>query len=71
MNHETSMLNKFQKAYLSCIDKRMTDFITDANSQARKEEEFCTDEKRDFFNYMKDHNKVEWSNINRIEQNNY
>ena len=71
MNTETRTLNQFQKAYLSCIDKRMTEFITDAGSQARKEDEFCKEEKKDFFNYMKDHNKTEYENIIRVEQNNY
>jgi hypothetical protein len=49
----------------------MSEFLADPDRATKKKSEFCRDERLAYFNYMKDHAKVEYENIMRIEANNY
>ena len=66
-------MNRLHSAYLGCVNKKMTEFLQDkeGTSEVRKETEWCLEEKRAYFNYMKGNLRTEYDNILRLEGNNY
>ena len=54
MNAATGELNNLHKAYVKCVDEKMTAYLSNAAARAEsKETEFCSQEKDAYYSYMK------------------
>ena len=72
MNAATSEVNKAHKLYLQCVDKTMTEYLS--NSQVRrdnKEAEFCVPEKQDYLETMKSNFPHQFETLLRVDANTY
>jgi len=68
MNSNVSQMNTLHKAYIKCVDKEMSAYLSGANKGVT---EFCTDQKNAYFSHMKDHFPHQFNNIIRVESNTY
>lgn len=68
-NKDESQLGGLYRKYLACLDNQLSDFLSKKENEAQGE--WCADEKRKYYNHMKDNYKTEYENIIRLESNNY
>ena len=72
MNAATAEVNKAHKLYLQCVDKTMTEYLS--NAQLRrdsKEAEFCVPEKQEYLSAMKTNFPRQFDNLVRVDANTY
>ena len=74
-NSARSELNQLHREYLRCVNNQMKEFlekpaeaVTASTDYAK---EWCSTEKKSYFNYMATHFKTEYENLLRLETQNY
>ena len=74
-NSARSELASLHREYLRCVNAQMKDFLekpadnTNVNTAYAKE--WCTAEKKKYFNFMSENFKTEYENLLRLETQNY
>ncbi len=58
-------------AYAQCIQKQLADFTAKKGPVELENREWCKTEKDAYFNYLREHFKVEYENLLRLETQNY
>ena len=73
MNSPTqSHLNDLYRHYLSCVDINLHSFLASKPAAtAAHSNEWCTNEKTAYFDYMRTNFKTQYDNIIRLESQNY
>ena len=69
MNSNVSQMNTLHKAYISCIDKEMTNYLS-GNGQ-KDTIEFCAAEKNSYYTHIQSAFPEQFENILRVETNTY
>ena len=75
MNGEARGLNALQRSYNACLTQAMQKFMELPKEarvqQAKKEPEFCVDEKRDLYEFMRSKLPIEYENLDRLDEQIY
>ena len=70
MHGQTGIQKKLHGQYLICLDAKVNAFLK-GDEQTKQESEWCLDEKRAYFNHLREHHRTEFENILRLEGQNY
>lgn len=63
-------LQDLYKKYVYCVDKIMADFVNSRPLEV-KTQEWCPEEKKAYFEYMRMNFRTQYDNIIRLESQNY
>lgn len=67
-NKDHKQLNRLYGKYLICLTKRVDKYVEEKSNADTQE--YCLEEKTNFYNYYKDQFRTEYENLIRIEANN-
>ena len=69
MNSNSSDVLSLHRIYNDCLKAKMAEWVS--QPAAPSNQEWCTTEKANYFNCMKDKKPVEYANMMRLEENNF